>query len=129
MPGGYAVLAGQHGRRDTARPIRPDLAYFDRRQTGGRVGLSLWSPLGVRIVAVALPEGRAETTFGPHVSHVVGVSAKEEVIRPDTASDVAPVKNVKAVQRHLGHASLQSTAIYTQLTDEHARQLIAGAKF
>ncbi|MCL5107905.1 MAG: hypothetical protein M1401_03360 [Chloroflexi bacterium] len=57
------------------------------------------------------------------------MSAKEEVIRPDTASDVAPVKNVKAVQRHLGHASLQSTAIYTQLTDEHARQLIAGAKF
>ena len=36
---------------------------------------------------------------------------------------------VNAVQRHLGHASLASTAVYTQLTDEHTRRLIAGARF
>lgn len=34
-----------------------------------------------------------------------------------------------AVQGQLGHSSLQSTQVYTQITDQHRQRLIAGVKF
>lgn len=36
---------------------------------------------------------------------------------------------VNAVQAQLGHSSLASTQVYTQITDPHRRQLVSGVRF
>ena len=115
---GYPVLGGEPLGVAVSQHRSPDRADVIGTDLGG---VDLLAPARVRRPGVALAPLR------PHVRHVVGVRAGEQVVRADTCANVAPVEDVKAVW-HLAVGARVGVSVRAHRTTHHPEHSVPGRR-